>query len=171
MTNYPYILFNQSPAQLRQIGARGGRAQARNRRAHLSTNRSPQTPAPLEVHRQTAAQAIAALDAQFPWLRGAEKRNRNSNGRPPGPTHSAPPGSCIGSVVVPPALDRNFRSAASVHQMPGSSYSAPEQSSASKLERAALWLTRCVSDLDQVSAEPKQEFWSTVPSSDDSGPA
>jgi hypothetical protein len=26
MTNYSYILFNQSPQQLRQLGARGGRA-------------------------------------------------------------------------------------------------------------------------------------------------
>src|SRR5207253_8113319 len=33
MTNYPYLLFNQSPEQLRRIGARGGKAQARNRRA------------------------------------------------------------------------------------------------------------------------------------------
>ena len=32
MTNYPYILFNQSPEDLRRIGARGGRAYGRNRR-------------------------------------------------------------------------------------------------------------------------------------------
>ena len=31
MTHYPYILFNQSPQQLRRIGARGGKARARNR--------------------------------------------------------------------------------------------------------------------------------------------
>jgi hypothetical protein len=31
MNTYPY-LFNQSPEQLRRIGARGGKAQARNRR-------------------------------------------------------------------------------------------------------------------------------------------
>jgi hypothetical protein len=33
MTNYPYILFNKSPLQLRAIGARGGRAFGRNQRA------------------------------------------------------------------------------------------------------------------------------------------
>ena len=32
MTNYPYILFNQTPEDLRRIGARGGRAYGRNRR-------------------------------------------------------------------------------------------------------------------------------------------
>jgi hypothetical protein len=32
MTNYPYILFNKSPLQLRLIGARGGRAFGRNQR-------------------------------------------------------------------------------------------------------------------------------------------
>ena len=35
MTNYPYILFNKSPEQLRRVGARGGKAQARNRRLRL----------------------------------------------------------------------------------------------------------------------------------------
>ena len=33
MTQYPYILFNQTPEQLRRIGSCGGKAQARNRRA------------------------------------------------------------------------------------------------------------------------------------------
>lgn len=76
MTLHPYLLFNQSPAQLRRIGARGGRAYGRNRRARLKA-----TPATsLELVRPagppltTAARAIATLDAQFPWLRGAERR-------------------------------------------------------------------------------------------------
>ena len=80
MTNdHPYLLFHQSPAQLRHIGARGGRAHARNRRARLGTHTPPQTAAPIALHRETAAQAIAALDAQFPWLRGAEKRTSRTN--------------------------------------------------------------------------------------------
>jgi hypothetical protein len=70
MTNYPYLLFNQSPEQLRRIGARGGKAQARNRRAQLP----PQTRAGIAPLTQTAAQASRVLEAQFPWLRGAEKR-------------------------------------------------------------------------------------------------
>ena len=76
MTTYP-ILFNLTLEQLRRIGARGGRTTARNRRA-----RQRGTPAvaalpvagpgvrPLE----TTAQAIATLDAQFPWLRQIERR-------------------------------------------------------------------------------------------------
>ena len=76
MTTYPYILFNQSPEQLRRIGARGGRAYGRNRRARLSAPQTrPQQLAPaVAPPLTTAARAIASLDAQFPWLRAAEQR-------------------------------------------------------------------------------------------------
>ena len=76
MTNYPYLLFNQSPEQLRRIGARGGKAQARNRRARQQAQAQllPQTRAGIAPLTQTAAQASRVLEAQFPWLRGAEKR-------------------------------------------------------------------------------------------------
>jgi hypothetical protein len=75
MTDFSYLLFNQSPEQLRRIGARGGKAQARNRRARLLThNEARPCGAVLHPLPRTAAQAIAALDAQFPWLCGAEKR-------------------------------------------------------------------------------------------------
>lgn len=73
MTHFPY-LFNQSPEQLRRIGARGGKAQARNRRARLQAQTSAQPhPQVLPPPPPTAAQSIAALDAQFPWLCGAEQ--------------------------------------------------------------------------------------------------
>jgi hypothetical protein len=80
MTNYPYILFNKSPLQLRQIGARGGRAFGRNRRIRralraLTPELPPTTPAGV-AKEPTAAEAVALLDAQFPWLRAAEKRAR-----------------------------------------------------------------------------------------------
>ena len=76
MTNYPYPLFNQSPEQLRRIGARGGKAQARNRRARQQAPAQvqPQTLVVIHPLAETAAQASRVLDAQFPWLRGAEKR-------------------------------------------------------------------------------------------------
>jgi hypothetical protein len=78
MTNYPYILFNQSPLQLRRIGARGGRAYGRNqraRRALLARMPGPPATVPLcAATTPTAAEAVAMLDAQFPWLRAAEKR-------------------------------------------------------------------------------------------------
>ena len=78
MTDYPYILFNQTPQQLRRVGARGGRASARNRRERLAkadgSSRENVETAP--VHLETAAEAIATLDAQFPSLRGAEKSTR-----------------------------------------------------------------------------------------------
>ncbi len=64
--NYPYILFNKSPEQLRRLGACGGR------RALVPTPLQPVPPRP--VPGETATQAITVLDAQFPWLRGAEKR-------------------------------------------------------------------------------------------------
>lgn len=77
MTNFPYLLFNQSPEQLRRIGARGGKARARNRRTRLQaqTQAQPHPGAVLPPRAQTAAQAVALLDAQFPWLCGAEKRS------------------------------------------------------------------------------------------------
>ena len=75
MTQFPYILFHQSPEDLRRIGARGGKARARNRRARLQaqTQARPHRGAVLPPT-QTTAQAIAVLDAQFPWLCDAEKR-------------------------------------------------------------------------------------------------
>jgi len=76
MTDYSYILFHKSPEQLRQLGARGGRAHARNRRLSLLAQAPArlQMPPALNPVPETPAGAIAALDAQFPWLRGAEKR-------------------------------------------------------------------------------------------------
>jgi hypothetical protein len=78
MTNYPYILFNKSPLQLRDLGARGGRAYGRNLRARRALlTRMPLPPPPVSpcaAPGPTAAEAVALLDAQFPWLRAAEKR-------------------------------------------------------------------------------------------------
>src|SRR5260370_26265221 len=75
MTKSPYILFNQSPEDLRRIGARGGRAYGRNRRGLRAPG-----PKPLEavvrpvLQLETTAEAIGVLDAQFSWLRGAGDR-------------------------------------------------------------------------------------------------
>jgi hypothetical protein len=65
----PDCLFRQTPAQLRRIGARGGRACARNRRARVRAAAPPQK-AVTSVARlpETTAEAIATLDLQFPWL-------------------------------------------------------------------------------------------------------
>jgi len=70
----PDCLFRQTPAQLRRIGARGGRACARNRRARVrAVTAQPQKPVPPVARlAETTAEAIATLDLQFPWLRGAE---------------------------------------------------------------------------------------------------
>ena len=75
MTNSLYI-FKQSPEQQRRVGARGGRVQAHNRRARQQVPAKVQTPTLAVIHplAETAAQACRVLDAQFPWLRGAEKR-------------------------------------------------------------------------------------------------
>jgi hypothetical protein len=75
MNNYPYILFNKSPEQLRRLGARGGRAHGCNQRARRAQIPTPLPTAPMRVApRETTAEAIKVLDAQFPWLRGAETR-------------------------------------------------------------------------------------------------
>jgi hypothetical protein len=78
MSNYPLALFNKSPMQLRLLGARGGRAFGRNQRARRALISMPPEAVPLRAAPpQTTAEAIAVLDTQFPWLRGAEKRHSN----------------------------------------------------------------------------------------------
>jgi hypothetical protein len=76
MTNYPFILFNKSPEQLRLVGARGGRAYGRSRRARraLGPTPAPAVPPLAPESSPTTAESIVILDARFPWLRGAEKR-------------------------------------------------------------------------------------------------
>jgi hypothetical protein len=79
---YPYALFNKSPLQLRRIGALGGKAHGRNQRARRALMPTPRAsvPVPAPIGQSTAV-AVAALDAQFPWLRAAEKR-RSQNRSP-----------------------------------------------------------------------------------------
>jgi len=70
------LLFNKSLEDLRRIGAMGGRAYARNCRARRQAA-PPLNPIPvpaLSLPVETTAQAIATLDARFPWLKGAERR-------------------------------------------------------------------------------------------------
>ena len=84
MTYSPYLLFHQTPETVRRIGARGGKAQARNRRERLGRSPIvliPSTP-PLLPRQETTAEAIAELDARFPWLRGAERRDSGRRFRP-----------------------------------------------------------------------------------------
>jgi hypothetical protein len=72
------LLFNQTIDSLRRVGARGGKATARNRRARQKAGLqaiTPGTPAMI-LPTETTAQAIARLNAGFPWLRDAERRRR-----------------------------------------------------------------------------------------------
>jgi len=72
---YPNALFNKSPLQLRRIGALGGKAYARNLRARRALTITPPPAMPMSgAPQQSTAEAVAALDARFPWLRCAEKR-------------------------------------------------------------------------------------------------
>lgn len=82
MSHDVYYQFIQPLGQARRAGARGGKATARNGRERqdgaAAAIPEPQAseaepPAPIE----TTAAAIALLDAQYPWLRGAEKAFSN----------------------------------------------------------------------------------------------
>jgi hypothetical protein len=76
MPDYSHILFNKTPLQLRLIGARGGRAYGRNQRARRTLlPPSPAVPRLPVAKGESTAQAVAALDVRFPWLRSAEKRH------------------------------------------------------------------------------------------------
>jgi hypothetical protein len=87
------ILFNKTIEQCRQLGARGGRAHARNLRLRQSqapvytVNEIPGPPS------ETAHEASLLLDAQFPWLAAAfaprptlRSQLENLLGRPEGAT-------------------------------------------------------------------------------------
>jgi len=76
MNNHSYILFNKTPEQLRRLGARGGKTFGRNRRARRALMLTPLPAPPRARAQETTVAAIATLDAQFPWLRSAEKRLR-----------------------------------------------------------------------------------------------
>jgi hypothetical protein len=75
MADNSYILFNKSILQLRSLGRLGGKAYGRNQRARraLMPMRQESVP-PRATPGQSTAEAVAALDAQFPWLLRAEKR-------------------------------------------------------------------------------------------------
>ncbi len=78
MADYSHILFNKSPVQLRLLGAGGGRTYGRNQRLRHSLMATPPEAVPLKAAPPaTIAEAIALLDAQFPWLRSAEKPRRH----------------------------------------------------------------------------------------------
>ena len=87
MAKEVYYQFPQTLGQARRCGARGGKATARNRREHREAAASPDLPEPLasqaepQLPRETTATAIALLDAQFPWLRGAERSSANRPAR------------------------------------------------------------------------------------------
>ena len=71
-------LFNKTADQMHAVGARGGRARGRNLRARLSEFRQAPVAPVVVPDAETAAEAVSTLDAQFPWLVGAErKRTRN----------------------------------------------------------------------------------------------
>ena len=88
MTYIPF-LFNQTIEQMRRIGSRGGKTHARNWRARQgATLTGPRdTPLPAAPPQETTSQAMALLDAQFAWLRGAEKPVRQRRMELPNSAH------------------------------------------------------------------------------------
>ena len=78
MADGVYYQFPQTPGQSRSAGKRGGKASARNRREGRHSAAAPvrdsEPAATAPVSLETTAAAIALLDAQYPWLCGAERR-------------------------------------------------------------------------------------------------
>ena len=84
-----YVLFNETGAQNRRNGARGGRAFARNRRLRKLLSSESPSPEPLpEPVPETAHEANLLLDRQFPWLVGAFTSRGNKAGHPNRPPDS-----------------------------------------------------------------------------------
>jgi hypothetical protein len=71
-----FLLFKQTIESLRRVGRLGGKAAARNRRARQKAmgNVPASSLPPITTPVETTAEAIATLDAKFPWLRNAERR-------------------------------------------------------------------------------------------------
>jgi hypothetical protein len=88
LTHIPF-LFNQTIEQMRRIGARGGKTHARNWRARQrAAGDGPQeNPRPAAPPQETTTQAMAVLDAQFAWLRGAEKPGSQRRTKPTTSAH------------------------------------------------------------------------------------
>ena len=81
MAKEVYYQFLQTPEQLRRLGARGGKTTARHwreRRSEVVAEAAPAaTEFPAPAPWETTAEAIARLDAEYPWLRDAEQRCGN----------------------------------------------------------------------------------------------
>ena len=76
------ILFRKTIEQCRQLGARGGRAHARNlrlRQSQAPLQPGAEIPGPPS---ETVHQASLRLDAQFPWLAAAFAPHPNRRARP-----------------------------------------------------------------------------------------
>src|SRR5690348_3423583 len=71
--DYSRPYFNMSVAACRKAGGRGGRRSATSRRLRQTSQVPVQTETEPQV--ETAAEAIARIDALCPWLRGAEGRS------------------------------------------------------------------------------------------------
>ena len=101
MSHDVYYQFIATPGQARRAGARGGKATVRNRRERLDRTPAevPEPKAGRPSSLETTAAAIALLDTQYPWLRGAEKRFWNRSPHAASPftislTFNEPPSSC-----------------------------------------------------------------------------
>src|SRR5580658_3396531 len=69
MTEFPYILFNKSPEQLRQLGARGGKAYGRNQRARRALAATPpETVPPTAVPGKRWKPNICTCDSPCRWV-------------------------------------------------------------------------------------------------------
>jgi hypothetical protein len=102
------ILFHKTIEQCRQLGARGGRAHARNLRL-----RKFQPPVPLGAEipgppSETAHEASLRLDAQFPWLAAAFVRRVPTGGSRPSCESRLRPRALGCSAGTPPAWMRQF---------------------------------------------------------------
>jgi hypothetical protein len=93
MSHDVYYQFLQHPDQARRAGARGGKATVRNRRERLDRTPAempePEAEAAPPGPFESTAAAIALLDVQYPWLRGAEKRFLHRSHRAGGTAHCA----------------------------------------------------------------------------------
>jgi len=99
-----------TPEDLRRIGARGGRAYGRNRRNLRAQGHRPLTAVERPVPPlETTAEAIASLDAQFFWLRGAGEPISRRRWRPSWILHAMIGKASVSGIFAAARISPGFR--------------------------------------------------------------
>src|ERR1017187_6032709 len=101
MTEYPYILFNKSPEQMRILGARGGKAYGRNRRARraLLADTPPAVPQRAQPQETAQSHSLSGQAISLAAGRGKATGRKQAGGLRPHELRTSGTGPCGPAVA------------------------------------------------------------------------